>query len=202
VGSEYCQNCLPSADQLARLRRRHRGKISLATSLLTDAGLARLEALLRRAVKGRLISELIANDWGLLPFIRRTPGFSVSAGRLLVEELSRMDPAWARQLCREHRIASAEADNPGLARRIERGLGLKVSYHVPYRFKAVTTFCPFERHFRADCAFTCARGGPGRLWNPHVGQGLYLHEKAYFVKSPPGLPRRGVWRTVRHRLLP
>lgn len=200
AGSEYCQSRLPSLAGLARLRKRHRGTISLATSLLTDAGLARLENFLGRALQARLFSELIVNDWGLFEFVRRTSGFSVSAGRLLVDELSRMDPAWARAFCAAHRVAAAEADNPVLARRISGKLGLKVSYHVPYRFKAVTTFCPFERHFRAACSFSCERGGPGRLFNEHVGYGLYLREKAYFVKSAAAAPAAAVWRTV-HELV-
>jgi hypothetical protein len=196
VGSQYCQNQLPSLMELASLRRGHAGAISLATSLLTDAGLARLKRFLARAVKNRLFSELIVNDWGLCEFIRSTSGYSVSAGQLFVEELSRMDPAWARRFCAAHRIASAEADNQDLAKRIVKNLALRISYHVPYRLKAVTTFCPFERHFRANCSFSCERGGPGRLFNKHVGYGLHLRQKAYFVKGTTTVPHRGFWRIV------
>lgn len=193
AGSEYCQNRLPPLASLAALRRRGL-KVTLATSILTDAGLAAAEKLAVAAFRRGLIDEVIVNDWGLLEGLKRLKGLGVSAGRLLCVELSATEPAWTRRFLAGNNISSGETDDPKMAARL-KALGLRVSWHAPHAFKAVTTYCPFERHFKASCGFSC-EGKRLELKNPHLKGALLLEEKVYLSPRASARPPAGVSRLV------
>lgn len=194
TGSEFCQNRLPPAGVLQTLRSRGL-KTSLATSVLTDDGLAAAEKIISRGRRLGLLDEVIVNDWGLLARLKKTTGLRLSIGRLLAVELSATEPGWTRRFVKEHGITSAEADEPGLARRLRARAGLKVSWHRPHAFKALTTYCPFERHFKAVCGYSC-EGRELRLVNPHLKKPLLLIEKAYMSPGASARPPAGSWRVV------
>ena len=190
AGSEYCQNKLPDLKTLAALRRR--APVTLATSILTDEGLATASALISAAFRRDLIDEVIVNDWGLLQPLKKLPGLALSAGRLLCVELSVTEPGWTKKFLLEYGIAAAETDDKKMAERL-KALGLEISWHAPHAFKAVTTYCPFERHFKAKCGFSC-EGRSLELKNPHLKKPLLLVEKVYLtpdasVKPPAGISR-------------
>lgn len=181
IGSEFCANQLPSARELAALARRAPGvKLWLATSILTDKALARWAALFKALPKG-LVSGVIFNDWGLLPLLAGRDRPAISAGRLLMREFLRIDKAWARTFMKEHGVTCAEADTPALAG-AAAGLELGLSLHRPFAFTAVTTFCPFEEHFKPACSHSCG-GRLVKLKNDHLAGPLYLAEKAYFSRA-------------------
>jgi len=195
IGSEFCQNQVPSAAALNKLARNFPGiKLSLATSILTDSGLRRWEDLFRALAGRRLVGEVIVNDWGLFPVLKKTGPFKLSAGRLLARELTGTDDRWASGFVKEHGLSAAEADEPAQAAAAAR-LGLEISWHSQLSFKAVTTFCPFEKHFKSRCALSCA-GELRPLANRLVPFPLLLSEKAYF--SPAGKSGRlkTPWRKV------
>jgi len=194
AGSEFCQNRLPGPGVLKELRLRGL-KISLATSLLTDEGLAAADKFIAAARRGGLLDEVIVNDWGLLARLKKYRGLRLSIGRLLATELSLTERAWTRRFVKEHGFVSAEADEPDLARRLRERAGVKISWHLPHAFKAVTTYCPFERHFKAACGFSC-EGRPLKLSNPHLKQPLLLVEKAYLTPGASARPPAGAWRLV------
>lgn len=196
AGSEYCQNRLPDTVALTALRKARGLKISLATSILTDHGLAAAEKLIAAARRRGLLDEVIVNDWGLLAHLRKFRGLALSAGRLLAVELSATEPAWTRRFLKENGIGSVEADEAGLARKLKERAGLKISWHKPHAFKAVTTYCPFERHFRAVCGYSC-EGRSLTLKNSHLKGPLLLAEKAYFTPAASARPPAGMWRVVR-----
>ncbi len=194
AGSEFCQNRLPAPGALERLKAAG-VKVSLATSILTDAGLAPAEKFIAAALRRRLLDEVIVNDWGLLERLkgRRVPRLSM--GRLLAVELSLTEPGWTRRFVKEHRIASAEADERELARRLKARVGVEISWHRPHAFRAVTTYCPFERHFRASCGHSC-EGRALELRNPHLKGRLLLVEKAYLSPGASARPPAGCARIV------
>lgn len=190
AGSEYCQNRLPDLKTLTALRRH--APVTLATAILTDEGLAAASALISAAFKKDLIDEVIVNDWGLLGPLKRLPGLALSAGRLLCVELSVTEPGWTKKFLAEYGITAAETDDAKMAARL-KALGLEISWHAPHAFKAVTTYCPFERHFKASCGFAC-EGRSLELKNPHLKKPLLLTEKVYLtpdasVKPPAGISR-------------
>jgi hypothetical protein len=190
VGSEFCQSQLPSPKTLRRLRALCPGGAGLATSIMTDAGLAAWRELLAGA--RTLVSEVIVNDWGFLPAAAKA-GVPVSAGRLLTRELVKLERGWAAAFLREHGIVSAEADTAELAGLVSRRLGLKVSFHRRSVFKAVTSYCPFERHYRFSCGHACGSGAL-KLSNKELGFGLLLSEKAYFSGAGRAPAPAGIWR--------
>jgi hypothetical protein len=192
AGSEYCQNRLPSLGALAALRRS--APVTLATAILTDEGLAAAAALISAACRRKLIDEVIVNDWGLLAPLKKLKGLRLSAGRLLCVELSVTEPGWTRRFLAGHGITAAETDDAKMAARL-KALGLKISWHAPHAFKAVTTYCPFERHFRATCGFSC-EGRQLRLENQHLKKPLLLTEKAYLTPGGSARPPAGVSRLV------
>ncbi|MCM2266996.1 MAG: hypothetical protein NDI60_04395 [Elusimicrobiales bacterium] len=193
AGSEYCQNRLPDLKTLAALRRH--APVTLATSILTDEGLAAVSALIAAAFRRGLMDEVIVNDWGLLEPLKKLRGLALSAGRLLCVELSATEPGWTEKFLREYGITAAETDDKKMAARL-KALGLKVSWHAPHAFKAVTTYCPFERHFKAKCGFAC-EGRVLQLKNPHLKAPLLLTEKVYLTPGGSARPPAGVWRVVR-----
>lgn len=194
AGSEFCQSRLPVPGALEALRAAG-VKVSLATSLLTDAGLALADRFIIAARRKELLDEVIVNDWGLLARLKKFRGLRLSAGRLLAVELSATEPAWTRRFVKAHGIVSAEADEPGLARRLRERAGVSVSWHAPHAFQAVTTFCPFERHFRAACGFSCERREL-KLSTPHLKAPLLLIGKAYFTPGASARPPAGCGRVV------
>lgn len=194
AGSEFCQNRLPAPGALEALRARGL-KLSLATSILTDAGLGLAEKLIAAALRKKLLDEVIVNDWGLLEKLKGRRGLKLSIGRLLAVELSATEPGWTRRFVKEYGVTGAEADEAGLARKLKARAGLKISWHKPHAFKAVTTYCPFERHFRAACGFSC-EGQALKLENPHLKKPLLLLEKAYFTPGASARPPAGAWRVV------
>lgn len=198
VGSEFCQTQLPSTAALKKLRGVFLGRIGLATSIMTDRGLTAWKTFLKKPEVRELVSEIIVNDWGFMPSASaaRIP---VSAGRLLTRELAKLEPGWTKAYIKEHGIVSAETDTPELAALVKTRLGLKVSFHPASVFKAVTSYCPFEKHFKFDCAFSC-REEALKLTSRELNFSLLLAEKAYFTPAPGRTAPRGAWRSVRSPL--
>lgn len=194
VGSEFCQNQVPSAACLKRLRKLFPGRLALATSLMTDSGLARWKELLRRTQRGT-VSEAIVNDWGFLTAVRAAGFTRVSSGRLMTRELVKMERGWARAFLKKNAITSAETDTPELAALASGKLGLKVSRHPGFSFRAVTTYCPFERHFKPVCGHAC-EGRLVKLSNRCLDFRLVLAEKAYFTPVPAPRSAANTWREV------
>lgn len=194
TGSEFCQNELPSPEAAAALAKAAGGKFILATPILTDKALGGWERFVK--ANRRQLSEVVVNDWGFAGFLKTQRGLKLSAGRLMMRELALLAPSWTRDFIRRHRIARGEADRPDLAEAARR-LGLEVSWHGGYVFRAVTTYCPFEHHFKAACALSCA-GRTLKLSNRQLGHDLFLAGNAYFsrqtLKRAPAFARRLVAR--------
>jgi len=193
AGSEFCQNRLPEPGVLRGLREAGLG-VTLATSILTDAGLSSAAALAASAFRRGFIDEVIVNDWGLLEPLGCLRGLRLSAGRLLGVELSATEPSWTKRFLAEHGVVFAETDDLAMAARM-RALGLKVSWHGPHAFRAVTTFCPYERHFRSCCGFSC-EGASLTLKNHHLDAPLLLDGKAYFTAAASTSAPRWAFRVV------
>lgn len=189
IGSEFCCNQIPSARALTALSRRTPGvKLWLATSILTDKALARWERLFRALPTG-IVNGVIFNDWGLLPLLAGRKDLKISAGRLIMREFLRLDKHWAKTFMKEHGVTSAEVDTPALARSAA-ALGLALSLHRQLVFTAVTTFCPFEEHFKPACGHSCG-GKLVKLRNEQAGT-LLMAEKAYFSRAQKaGMPPAG-----------
>lgn len=191
TGSEFCHNGLPPAKAAAALAAAG-GKFILATPIMTDKALGGWESFVRKH-RSRL-REVVVNDWGFADFLGKQRGLELSAGRLMMRELALLAPGWAKDYLRRHGITRGEADRPDLAEAAKR-LGLGISWHGGYVFRAVTTYCPFEDHFKPACSFSCA-GRTLKLSNSQLGPDLFLAANAYFSKQVSKKPPSSVSRQV------
>ncbi len=192
AGSEFCANLLPSPAEAAALRRAFKGRITLATGLLTEAALGRVKKLLPVLSRGGGL-EVIANDLGLLETLRRRRGIKVSCGRILAHRVKIMPEDYARGFLARYRISGFEVDDAAVIGRLEP-YGLPLSWHYPFRYATVTRFCPWENRWAESCGRSCL-GRARRFVSPRVPKPLWLRGCAYFVKGqgPRGAAARNVF---------
>ena len=107
LGSEFCGRLLPSQAEARALRSVFKGRLILATPMLTEADLADVKKLLKllAGTKGRL--EVIANDLGLLEVLRASfsKKVEISCGRILAHRLKIMPGEYVREFLKRYRIA-------------------------------------------------------------------------------------------------
>lgn len=191
VGSEFCSGLLPSPAEAAALRKVFRGKVLLATTLLTETALKRVKELAGILARGGPC-EVIANDLGLLEALRRRRDLRLSCGRILAHRVKIMPEDYARGFLERYRISGFEIDDAAVIKRLEP-YGLPFSWHYPFRYATVTRFCPWENRWAEACGRSC-RGRARRLVSPRVPKPLWLRGCAYFVKGQG--PRKAAARNV------
>lgn len=191
VGSEFCQNQLPKPEDLKKFHRKTGIKPAIATSIMTDSGLKLWAGFFGKLAEIGLSEEVIINDFGILPLVKGK--FKLCIGRIMARDFSKMGLSWALKFFSENGVTGIEADTPELLREVKR-FGLAVSWHRGYSLTAPTTFCPFEKHFRAVCSKACLGETP-ILKNADIGYAVTLVEKAYFRKEKRGIPA-GISRVI------
>jgi hypothetical protein len=190
LGSEFCENKLPSAADLRKLRSLYSGKVVLATPLLSNRGLEAAKALLRGLSAQKRKFEVVVNDWGLLRLIKKDFPLAVPLiGRLLTWEIAEMDKKFLNAFCKEYGVPAVEADSEETLARL-KGFRGAVHFHYPLRFVSVTRFCSFTKAFNsAPCARAC-KGDTIKLTNPKaLPEPLYMRGNAYFVPNRPSRHR-------------
>ena len=87
VGDEFCDHRLPhlnELDALIRLATENRWPVSFLTPPLSDQGIERCARLLDLLEQSLPHSEVVANDWGVLFFVKENyPSLQLAVGRLL-----------------------------------------------------------------------------------------------------------------------
>lgn len=194
IGSEFCAQLLPSPADMTALRGVFRGKIVLATPLLPESGIKAVRKILNLCSVKKAALEVIANDLGLLEILRSEfRGVAkVSCGRILAYCVEIMPESYGRKFLERYSITGFEVDNPHILKRLAP-YGLSFSWHYPFRFSAVTRFCPWEKRWAADCSHSC-RGRIEPLKNLNIPKTLWLKGPGYFVRGQG--PRKGIWRNV------
>jgi hypothetical protein len=189
LGSEFCENKLPSLADLKKLRALHKGAVVVETSLLSNRGLRAAAALVKALSAEKKKFEIVVNDWGLLRLLKKDfSRFAVPLiGRLISWEIAEMDKKFLNAFCAEYKVRAIEADSPETLKRLE-GLKIPVNFHYPLRFVSVTRFCPHTKAFNsAPCARAC-KGETLKLTNPAaLPEPIYRRGNAYFAASR--LPR-------------
>lgn len=193
LGSEFCARLLPTPEEAAGVAKVFKGRLILATPMLTEAGLSCVKDLLELLAREEKRLEVIANDLGLLEVLRARSGkVKVSCGRLLAHRVKLMPGAYARAFLKRYDISCFEADEPKLLRRLAP-YGLPFSWHYPYRYATMTRFCPWEKRWAESCAHSC-RGRLEPLKSVRVHKTLWLRGSAYFTRGQR--PRAGVRRNI------
>ena len=180
IGSSFCQNLLPEAEDLRRLRAAGARAVTLATPLLTGEGLARAAALVRAALRDERRLEVSVNDLGLLELLRRRYAGRVIPllGRPVSRDFARMAPAFLRGFFRHYGIKMLETDEENIGG-ILPAAGLRLAFHYPYCCLAFTRLCPQPGAARRR---PC---GPGTELLGPAGEKLTLRGNAYFIGNKP-----------------
>jgi hypothetical protein len=190
IGSEFCSGLLPAPAQARALRRAFKGRIVLATTLLTQAALEKVKSLVKIISTGGP-AEVIANDLGLLEALRaRRKAPPVSCGRILAHRVKIMPEAYAGKFLARYRIAGFEVDDAAILKRLEP-YGLPFSWHYPFRYATVTRFCPWENRWAEGCGHSCL-GRARKFTSPRLPGPLWLRGCAYFIpgqRARPGAAR-------------
>jgi hypothetical protein len=185
IGSEFCQNRLPSADAFFGLAKIFKGPLTLVTPLLSDSGLDGAVALIKAVApaKGKPL-EVVVNDWGLLRLMEKNRRARPVLGRLLMWEIAGMDKKFLNAFCRRYRAAGVETDNAEVLASLKGYTG-PVHYHYPFRFKSVTRFCSFIRDFNsAPCSMDCGSAFV-KLSHKAIPEPIYMQGNAYFTPNKP-----------------
>lgn len=187
LGSEFCQNKLPSPADYKRLRAIFPGPVVTMTAVLTDNGLEKADALLSGFLSKQKSFEIVVNDWGLLALLRKKYKGKARPilGRLIMWEIGSMDKKFLNSFCDEYGIKSVETDSSHILAAL-KGYKGNVNFHYPLMFRSVTRLCPLLKKFNSNpCAGAC-KGAPVKLTNPKVlGEPLYMRGNAYFTPNRP-----------------
>ncbi len=227
IGHEFCERLLPSDQEIESLvkDRSLPDKRSLVTPYVTQAGLERVQALVRRFVeKEPIFDEVIINDWGVFRAIREHGGRRV-LGRLLVRQLR--DPRLVDVDCGAQELPGLSISDDfirvirdvfGISR-IEMDTTpaelaavskeLHVSLYRPFTYVTTTRLCPIANldgkpagiSLVADrCNFECVDHAY-ELRNELMGRTLYLYGNTIFYRNEEeGLPPLGPDRLVIQQL--
>jgi len=220
-GNEFCEHLLPSLEELKQaldFALARKIQFTLVTPFLTDGGLAKLEPLLSYLKKNHPMSEIVANDWGLLHKLSSQFRFGgLILGRILVKQYR--DPCFKKLRYRIKKRASnffktsnidfsydrmvsflsakgisrIELDN--LMQGIIRKTSLKASLYFPYGYVAPTRYCPTaliaQKIKSVRVIPICSKECQGhtfRLIHPFVPKDLLLKGNTIFFKNE-ALPR-------------
>ncbi|MBI4350190.1 MAG: hypothetical protein HY550_02020 [Elusimicrobia bacterium] len=182
LGSEFCAGLLPSPEEAVSAAASFKGRLILATPMLTEAGLAAVKKILA-ALGGARGLEVIANDLGLLEYLRS--GFrgraAVSCGRILTHRVRIMPRDYAEKFLARYGIRTFEVDDAAVLKRLEP-YGLALSWHYPFKYATVTRFCPWEERWASSCERSCL-GRAERLRHPGLPVTLWRSGAAYFVRG-------------------
>lgn len=182
LGSEFCENLLPTPAQLKKVAALPGKRVVLVTPFLTEPSLKKVEMLIKSwpASRGKL--EIVANDIGLIHLAAKKykAKVALSAGRVLAGLLRNSPDAFVEKFIAEHGIARVEVDRAEIADRFTR-FGLPASFHAPYAVAGLTRFCPWERRWTGGrCRYSC-RKGPRALKSRLMPETLYLSTAGYFT---------------------
>ena len=182
LGNAFCQNLLPSFEQFEWLRRRSGKQISLATSLVTNDGLQAAASLIDKIAGVQEGTEIVVNDIGMLSWLNLhfSGRIKIVLGRVLNRDFAFLPLDFLRDFLKRHNICGVETDVPLLAEHWGRHLRVKLSFHYPLRWAAMTRVCPHTGTISSGCGHPC-RGRSLTLCSPHCSAPLLLRGNAYFT---------------------
>lgn len=186
VGSDFCQNLLPTVAEFSSVKKRLGLRPVLVTPLMTDAGLKRLEKLVPALLRACGPFETVVNDMGVLHFLHA--GFAGRVkpvlGRLLTTDFLRMDAGFFDSFLRERGITLVETDEYGMLDALPPSIKADFALHHPFLLASVTRLCPYRRKLIPDVCSRPCEGHAMRLTNPKLREEyLLLKSCAYFLKQ-------------------
>ncbi|MDO8806525.1 MAG: hypothetical protein Q7R35_19100 [Elusimicrobiota bacterium] len=186
IGSSFCQNLLPDAADVRRLRAAGARAITLATPPLTGAALKQFLGTLGRVLETEKEVEVSVNDLGLLEALRRRFRGRVTPllGRPVSHDFLRMSPEFLKRFFREYGIKLLESDEGGMVKNLPASTPLKIAFHYPLEYLAMSRLCAHTGEMSAACRRPCAGAPAAGLTRPG-GESLILYSNAYFRRNAP-----------------
>jgi hypothetical protein len=168
-GIEFCQNLIPSAEDLSSVLKfvsEKKMKFTFVTPFLTNEGMGKIKPLLSFIIDNQPEAEIVINDWGLLGWINREySGLNLLLGRLLTKQkrgpqilnLLGKVPDTMVQHFRQSNVDSAILSRFLITKQIKRveldnlfqGIirpppSLKGSLYMPFAYITTTRLCLFS----------------------------------------------------------
>jgi len=194
LGSEFCQNLIPSEDEVRELKDKGVKELTVLTPLLPTVRLRSFLKLFDRILGLYPGAELSLGDLGLMRAVNRAYGGTVPLllARPVSADFIRMDERFLRRFFAANNLRMLETDEADRVAAF-RGRGIKFSFHYPFKYLAMTRFCPFEK--AGGCSRACAgRKIKIRQTAPYRGS-FFLKNNFYFSENRE-MPPKGVARTV------
>ncbi len=182
AGDEFCQVKLPSAGRLRALRAGFRGRIVLASSLMTDKWLEKFMALVPLVRSWGARGELVVNDLGVLDRLcrrgERPP--RISLGRVLAGDLSffAASPGFKQLFGRG--VRAVEIDDLEGFRLFSKVPGAALNLHYPYKFSAFSRICYLTRKFNDACRMPCRGAAAAEIPAGVLKERLFVSGNALF----------------------
>jgi hypothetical protein len=165
-GIEFCQNLMPSKEELGRILKfvsENKIDFTFVTPYLTNEGMRKIKPLLSWMINGQPKAEIVINDWGLLRWIcREYFDLDLVLGRLLTKQkrgprilnlMGRVPDTVIRHF-RQSNIDSLILSNFLISKQIKRveldnllqGISrpphsLKASLYIPFAYITTTRLC-------------------------------------------------------------
>ena len=181
LGSEFCQNLLPTAEDMVFAAEKFKKRVVLSTSLMTGEKLAECERLIKKLLRrGR--PAVSVNDMGLLYLLdeKYKGRAEISLGRLVTTDFIRLYKPYASHFCRSYGVKMMETDEEEMLESCLPDGGCAVAFHYPLRLASMTRFCPFAEGKSGSCGHACD-GKTIRLRSPKLREScLVLKNNAYF----------------------
>jgi len=186
IGSSFCQNLLPEAADVRRLRAAGARAVTLATPPLTGAALKKFLRTLGQVLETEKEVEVSVNDLGLLAALRRRfHGRAVPLlGRPVSHDFLRMSPEFLKKFFSEYGIKLLESDEGKMVENLPASTPLKIAFHYPLEYLAMSRLCAHTGEMSAACRRACAGVPAARLTRPG-GESLILYSNAYFRRNAP-----------------
>lgn len=164
AGDDFCQDKLPSAAALRRLRLVFKGRIVLAAPVLTDARLADFKALVRLLSGWGKSAGLAVNDVGALSWLAssRSRPAEVALGRVLAADFGNFSASARFRELFGGLVGAAELDD-GRELELYCRTGLALNLHLPLRFAAYSRHCYTTGRYNGSCRLACRGGKPVEL---------------------------------------
>lgn len=187
LGSEFCQNILPSIEDIKFLRSKGVKKIVLLSGLMVTKRLREFEKLLIPILKAEEKIEIVVNDLGLLRFLHLNYPNSadILLGRPVSIDYLRMSKKYLKAFFKKYNIKRLESDENAMVEDLASNSFLKVSFHFPLSYVCMTRYCPFEKKIALKCRHSC-ENKIIKLKHPGMDKSpLILHNNAYFFLNKP-----------------
>lgn len=185
LGSEFCQNIVPSMDDIKYVQDKFAVKAVLVTSILSDQKLGELKRLIKKMIRAQGTVDIVVNDVGLLHFLDANykGHVNILMGRPVALDLIRMSVSYLESFFKRYNIKMLETDENDLVEGLPPDTRIKVSFHHPLRYAAMTRCCPFEKTIEAHCGYSC-EGRTVKLSHPKLPEPyLTLKNNAYFLSN-------------------